>query len=114
YKFSKKFSTSHYIPFLDAYLKALGNNEYYEQVLKVITYIDKPELKALKLEDELWYEIDDVQDLDIAESVFIDKENRLSKLESRYGGYWRYESLIDFCYLVNPFFPDYKLVSELK
>lgn len=114
YKFSKKFSTSHYIPFLEAYLKALGNNEYYEQVLKVIAYIDKPELKALKLNDELWYEIDDVQDLDIAESVFIDKENRLSKLESRFGGYWRYESLIDFCYLVNPYFPDYKLVSELK
>ena len=114
YKFSKKFSNSHYIPFLEAYLKALGNNEYYEQVLKVISYLDKPELKALRLEVENWYEIDDIQDLDIAESVFADKEERLKKLENRFGGYWRYESLIDFCYLVNPYFPDYKLVSELK
>ncbi|MDH8701015.1 histidinol-phosphate/aromatic aminotransferase/cobyric acid decarboxylase-like protein/choline kinase [Dysgonomonadaceae bacterium PH5-43] len=114
YKFSKEFSNTHYIPFLEAYLKALGNNEYYEQVLKVIAYLDKPELKALRLEGEKWYEIDDVQDLDIAESVFACKEERLSKLEKRYGGYWRYESIIDFCYLVNPYFPDYKLSSELK
>ncbi len=114
YKFSKKFSNSHYIPFLEAYIKALGNNEYYEQVLKVITYLDNPELKALQLEGENWYEIDDIQDLDIASSVFVNKEERLAKLESRYGGYWRYESLIDFCYLVNPYFPDYKLISELK
>lgn len=114
YKFSKEFSNSHYIPFLEAYIKALGNNEYYEQVLKVITYLDKPELKALRLHNENWYEIDDIQDLDIAESVFANKENKLDKLSKRFGGYWRYESLIDFCYLVNPYFPDYKMVSELK
>ena len=39
YKFSKEFSASHYVPFLEAYSKALGDNEYYEQVLKVITCI---------------------------------------------------------------------------
>ena len=114
YKFSKEFSNSHYIPFLDAYLKALGKNEYYEQVLKVIAYLEKPQLKALRLNKEKWYEIDDIQDLDIAESVFADKEERLKKIEKRYGGYWRYESMIDFCYLVNPYFPDYKFNSELK
>src|SRR5690606_12920199 len=42
YKFSKDFSATHYVPFLEAYSKALGNNEYYEQVLKVITLLDKP------------------------------------------------------------------------
>ena len=62
YKFSKEFSRSHYVPFLEAYCKALGNNEYYEQVLKVITLLDKPDIKAIRLHDEAWYEIDDVQD----------------------------------------------------
>src|SRR5574344_742370 len=42
YKFSKEFSLSYYVPFLEAYSKALGNNEYYEQVLKVITLLEKP------------------------------------------------------------------------
>ena len=115
YKFSKEFSNSHYVPFLEAYSKALGDNEYYEQVLKVIALLDKPEIKALVLEDEKWYEIDDVQDLDIAESMFApDPADRYDKLCSRYGGYWRYPKLLDYCYLVNPYYPPSKLVDEMQ
>lgn len=114
YKFSKKFSCSHYVPFLAAYSKALGNNEYYEQVLRVIALLDKPEIKALRLNGEAWYEIDDVQDLDIAESMFCMSEEKLKKMECRYGGYWRYPRILDFCYLVNPYFPNARLMSELK
>ena len=114
YKFSKEFSKTHYVPFLEAYCKALGNNEYYEQVLKVITLLDKPEIKAVCLTNESWYEIDDVQDLDIAESIFADESDKLKKMQSRFGGYWRYPHLIDFCYLVNPFYPCKKLMEEIK
>ncbi|MDB2106230.1 aminotransferase class I/II-fold pyridoxal phosphate-dependent enzyme [Clostridium paraputrificum] len=115
YKFSKEFSTSHYVPFLEAYSKALGDNEYYEQVLKVITLLDKPEIKATKLGNESWYEIDDVQDLDIAESIFAPTaDEKLAKIQARYGGYWRYPGVIDFCYLVNPFYPPQKLMNEIK
>ncbi|WP_212944640.1 aminotransferase class I/II-fold pyridoxal phosphate-dependent enzyme [Heyndrickxia oleronia] len=115
YKFSKEFSTTHYVPFLEAYSKALGDNEYYEQVLKVITLLDKPEIKATILSDESWYEIDDVQDLDIAESIFTTStEDKLKRIQRRYGGYWRYPDLIDFCYLVNPFYPTPKLLDEIK
>lgn len=115
YKFSRSFSNTHYVPFLEAYSKALGNNEYYEQVLKVITLLDKPEIKAAVLGDESWYEIDDVQDLDIAESIFtLSADDKLSSFQRRYGGYWRYPNLIDFCYLVNPFYPTQKLLNEIK
>lgn len=114
YKFSKEFSTVHYVPFLEAYCKALGHNEYYEQVLKVITFLDNPEIKACRLDGEKWYEIDDVQDLDIAETLFASKAEKLEKMQKRFGGYWRYPKLLDFCYLVNPFFPNKKLVEELK
>lgn len=34
YKFSKEFAKQKYIPFLNAYCEAQGNNEYYEQVLR--------------------------------------------------------------------------------
>lgn len=114
YKFGKEFSNSHYVPFLEAYSKALGNNEYYEQVLKVITLLDKPEIKAERLKDEAWYEVDDVQDLDIAESIFAEKGEKLDRFNKRFGGYWRYPRLIDFCYLVNPFYPNQKLVDEMQ
>lgn len=114
YKFSKEFSTTHYVPFLEAYTRALGDNEYYEQVLRVITLLDKCELKALPLNGEKWYEIDDVQDLDIAETIFAEGENKLARYQKRFGGYWRFPSLLDFCYLVNPYFPSQRMKEEMK
>lgn len=115
YKFSKEFSESHYVPFLKAYEKALGENEYYEQVLRVITMLDNPGIKVKRLDGQRWYEIDDIQDLDIAESNFApDEDERVSLLQGRYGGYWRYPKLLDFCYLVNPYFPPDKMKDELR
>lgn len=115
YKFSKLFSKTHYVPFLEAYSKALGNNEYYEQVLRVITMLDDPGIWAKRLSGQLWYEIDDVQDLDIASSMFVeDDEKRLTRIQQRYGGYWRYPHMLDFCYLVNPFFPPQRMIDEIK
>lgn len=115
YKFSRHFSETHYVPFLEAYSSALGNNEYYEQVLRVIAMLDDPGIKAKRLSGQMWYEIDDIQDLDIASSMFApDDDQRLSLIQGRYGGYWRYPRLKDFCYLVNPYFPPKKMVDELK
>lgn len=115
YKFSKDFSETHYVPFLDAYTKALGDNEYYEQVLRVIAMLDDPVIKGKRLSGQLWYEIDDVQDLDIASSMFTtDHDEKLSLMQGRYGGYWRYPQLLDFCYLVNPYFPPQRMMEEMK
>ncbi|MPL79139.1 Histidinol-phosphate aminotransferase [bioreactor metagenome] len=114
YKFSKEFSSTHYVPFLEAYCKALGNNEYYEQVLGVITMLEKFELKALPLSGQKWYEIDDIQDLDIAETLFAEDDNKLQLYQKRYGGYWRFPSLLDYCYLVNPYFPPQRMIDEMK
>ena len=114
YKFSKEFSTTHYVPFLEAYINALGNNEYYEQVLRVIALLDKPDLKALPLSGEKWYEIDDMQDLNNAETIFAEEADKLFCYQKRYGGYWRFPSLLDFCYLVNPFFPSEKMKKEMR
>ena len=106
YKFSKEFSSTHYVPFLEAYTAALGNNEYYEQVLRVISMLDDPQITAKRLTGQKWYEIDDVQDLDIASSMFLtDPKQKLAALQKRYGGYWRYPGMVDFCYLVNPYYP---------
>ena len=114
YKFSKEFSITHYVPFLEAYTSAQGCNEYYEQVLKVISSLEKPELKALPITCGNWYEIDDVQDLKIAECLFAAAEEKLAKVQSHYGGYWRFPQLLDFCYLVHPYFPNKRLMEELK
>lgn len=114
YKFSKEFLKDIYIPFLEAYSKALGNNEYYEQVLKVIVNLEMNQLKALPLNGQKWYEIDDAQDLDTANILFSTPEKKYDLLSKRYGGYWRFDDLIDFCYLVNPYFPPIKMKEEIN
>ena len=114
YKFSKEFSQNYYIPFLQAYMKTQGRNEYYEQVLRILTFLDQIDFKALPLDDEKWYEIDDVQDLDIAEAIFSEDKQRLTKYFKRYGGYWRFPKMLDYCYLVNPYFPTDRMKDELR
>ena len=115
YKFGKHFSETHYVPFLVAYQTALGQNEYYEQVLKVISALDDAEIKGKRLDGQKWYEIDDIQDLDIAETIFsIDDDEKVLRMEERYGGYWRFPDLKDFCYLVNPYYPSQKMKDEIR
>ena len=115
YKFSKEFSKNIYFPFLEAYMSANGKNDYYEAVLKIIIDLGKNHIYAKVISDDIrWYEIDDEQDLDIASSIFSDGDKKLEKYQIRYGGYWRYPKLLDFCYLVNPYFPPKKMINELK
>ncbi len=114
YKFSKEYLVNYYLPFLRAYIEAYGKNDYYELVLKVISSISKSGLKAYKLNDELWYEIDDCQDYDIATVLFSKEEEKIKLYQKRFGGYWRFESLKDYCYLVNPYFPNNLMLEKIK
>lgn len=114
YKFSKEFADRYYIPFLEAYQKAFGKNEYYEQVLKVLTFLGSSTLKAFVVPGDDWYEIDDPADLAIASDRFAKGKEKLSNFQHRFGGYWRFPKMLDFCYLVNPYFPPRQMVEEMK
>ncbi len=115
YKFGADFSKNVYVPFLEAYAKVMGNNEYYEAVIKLILLLDKNTMKAKRLQGKLWYEIDDIQDLDIAQTLFVeDDTKRYRSLMKRYGGYWRFPHLQDYCYLVNPYFPTRRMQEEME
>lgn len=114
YKFSKEFAKNYYVPFLEAYQKSFGKNEYYEQVLKVLSFLSSSTLKGLSVPGDDWYEIDDPADLAMAETRFSKGKNKLKQLQKSYGGYWRFPQLKDYCYLVNPYFPPQKMVDELQ
>lgn len=114
YKLSQQFSQQKYVPFLDAYTKAVGTNEYYENVLRILSLLNGHDMKALPIGNEKWYEIDDKQDLDIAEALFADEKDIIRKYYGRYGGFWRFPQMLDFCYLVNPYFPSRRMKDELR
>ena len=114
YKLSSEFSKNKYVPFLEAYSKAMGNNEYYENVMRIIAFLDSHDLKALPITNEKWYEIDDKQDLDIAEALFAEEKDIIRKYYGRYGGFWRFPKMLDFCYLVNPYFRNSRIIAEME
>jgi histidinol-phosphate/aromatic aminotransferase/cobyric acid decarboxylase-like protein/CTP:phosphocholine cytidylyltransferase-like protein len=115
YKFSTAFSINHYIPFLQAYITSCGDNVYYEDVLKVISFLSHTNLKGQVLsQKDNWYEIDDKHDIINANAIFSNPKEKFENISNRYGGYWRFPKLIDFCYLVNPYFPSQRLIDELK
>ena len=114
YKFSKDFSAKQFVPFLDAYIKAYGENEYYELVLKIIAHLSRSKLKALDVSDLKWYEIDDAQDYDITNCIFSSGKEKLENFQKRYGGYWRFDGLLDYCYLVNPYYPPKGMLDKIN
>lgn len=114
YKFSKHFINKEFVPFLKAYIEAYGENEYYELILKIIAHLSRSSLKALDVSDLKWYEIDDSQDLDISTCLFSEGETKLNNLQKRFGGYWRFDELLDYCYLVNPYFPTKGLFNKIN
>ena len=114
YKFSKEFLNKAFLPFLDSYIKAYGENEYYELVLKIIAHLSRSQLKAIDVSDLDWYEIDDSQDLDIANCMFSTGYERLNYFQKRYGGYWRFDNILDYCYLVNPYFPPKNMIEKIN
>lgn len=73
YKLNKSFSKNCFIPYLEAYMKKYGNNNYYEMVFKTILADMKRRLEGFKTEMEImkafpipndtWYEIDTEEDL---------------------------------------------------
>ena len=92
----------------------MGNNEYYENVLRIISMLNDHDLKAVPVGNEKWYEIDDKQDLDIAEAIFAEDKDVIRKYYGRYGGFWRFPQMLDYCYLVNPYFPSKRMKDELR
>jgi histidinol-phosphate/aromatic aminotransferase/cobyric acid decarboxylase-like protein/choline kinase len=114
YRFSAIFSKNIYLPFLDAYSHVIGKNDYYEQVLKVLLSLEKIELNGLVIDSFDWYEIDNYDDLRNASVLFDSPQKMYEKLKARWGGYWRFPSLVDHSLLVNPHFPTKKFNQELK
>ena len=115
YKFSKDFCERFYLPFLESYIKAYGHNDYYELVLKVISGLKDAKLYGVVLDGKDWYEIDDCQDYDIVKAIFAPTtKEKLELFHKRFGGYWRFNGIKDYCYLVNPYFPTKQLISKMK
>lgn len=44
----------------------------------------------------------------------VENEDLLKQYYSRYGGYWRFPDMLDYCYLVNPYFTRSGIIKEMQ
>lgn len=111
YKFSKEFCNLTFSNLLQYYAKLIDDNCYYELILGILIYVQKEQIHAEILDGEKWAEIDDPNDLNIADYIF--STEKVNNLERSFGGYWNFE-LTDFYFIRNMYFPNSSMISEIK
>lgn len=112
YKFSKEFCKKEFKNLLIYYAKSIDDNCYYELILGILIYMQREEIYCEIINNNDWTEVDDPNDLTVAEFEF-NKNKRISILEDTFGGYWNFD-IIDFCFIRNMYFPTKSMISEIK
>ncbi|MHB8809360.1 MAG: aminotransferase class I/II-fold pyridoxal phosphate-dependent enzyme [Desulfobulbaceae bacterium] len=110
YKFSREFCQTSFRKLLSYYAHAIDDNCYYELILGILIYMQR-EVVYAGIVDSPWAEVDDPNDLAVAQFVF--NRDRLQILENGFGGFWNYD-LVDFCFIRNMYFPHSSIISEMK
>ena len=70
YRFKKEFIQNKYMPLIDWYVKNMGENSYYERVLGSLLYLRECDVRAVEVDETMWCEIDDIDDLNRAKKQF--------------------------------------------
>jgi histidinol-phosphate/aromatic aminotransferase/cobyric acid decarboxylase-like protein/choline kinase len=113
YKFSKEFCRTSLKQLLTFYARTMDDNCYYELILGILIYVQKAVIGAEIIGGEKWAEIDDPNDLRIAEYDFNPRERRRI-LEETMGGYWAFDGLVDFCFVRNMHFPTASVLADIR
>ena len=112
YKFSRQFCASVFKQLLGYYTKAIDDNCYYELILGILIYVGQAQIHAEILDGETWAELDDPNDLRVAEFVF-DGQARSAIIEESFGGLWAH-NVLDFGFIRNMHFPPGAMLAEMK
>ncbi len=112
YKFSRHFCNTVFKQLLTYYATVIDANCYYELILGILIYMQRETIYAEVLNGERWAEVDDPNDLRVAEFVFNDG-SRQAILDATSGGYWSHD-VLDFCFIRNMYFPTASMLSEMR
>jgi len=112
YKFSKSFCNETFSKLLTYYAKVINDNCYYELILGMLIYMQQDNIYAEIIDKNKWVEVDDVNDIRLAEYQFNFKERR-NILANSWGGYWNYD-IIDYSFIRNMYYPNPSMMAEVK
>jgi len=85
---------------------------YYEELFGEMVKRKETEFWAVDCSDLRWVEIDNLNDLSVAEKIFSQNSQKLNIISQEHGGYWRYD-FVDHCLLYNLYFPPQKFMRAL-
>ena len=112
YKFSKSFCSTEFKKLLIYYANTIDENCYYELILGILLYMQKMTINCEIIDNSEWAEVDDPNDLSLAEFQF-NKKGKTDLLQNSFGGYWNYD-ILDFCFIRNMYFPTNAMNAEIK
>jgi histidinol-phosphate/aromatic aminotransferase/cobyric acid decarboxylase-like protein/choline kinase len=112
YRFGAAFCKDYLGKLLTYYTRAFDDNCYYELILGILIYMQQAEVHAEVLDGERWAEVDDPNDLRVAEFIF-NPDTRYDAATEGWGGNWNNE-LTDFAFIRNMHFPTSAMLSELR
>jgi histidinol-phosphate/aromatic aminotransferase/cobyric acid decarboxylase-like protein/choline kinase len=111
YKFDKGFAQTVFRDLLSFYSRSIDSSCYYELLLGVLIYMRSAVVHAERVHHP-WAEVDDPNDLAVAEFEF-NKSARRPILESSWGGSWNL-SFTDFYFIRNSYFPTAAVIAEMR
>lgn len=112
YLLTKSFLEKQFINFIEKKILEGYTGLYYEELFGEMVEKKETEFWAVDCSDLKWVEIDNLNDLSIAEKIFSQNNKKLNILSQEHGGYWRYD-FVDHCLLYNLYFPPPKLMRTL-
>ncbi|MGH9056379.1 MAG: NTP transferase domain-containing protein, partial [Acidimicrobiales bacterium] len=111
YKFDKNFVKPVLRDLLSFYSRSIDSSCYYELLLGVLIYMRATTIYAERVEYP-WAEVDDPNDLAVAEFDF-NPSSRRPTVERSWGGSWSMPFL-DFFFIRNAHFPTAAIVAEMR
>lgn len=110
--FTPEFLKETFMPVIEEHIREYGGTEPLEYIMQDIVKNKKSAIKPFETGDLKWFEIDDLEELKIAENMFRGKLD-IKEIRALHGGYWRY-NLLDFHYLVNCHFPTREMYNKIQ
>ncbi|NLH94249.1 MAG: aminotransferase class I/II-fold pyridoxal phosphate-dependent enzyme [Candidatus Cloacimonetes bacterium] len=112
YKFSSKFLQTSFKKLLSFYATVYNDNCYYELILGILIYMRHEQIFACDVAGANWFEIDDPNDLRLAEIKFYES-GFMEKMDEAFGGFWNIP-IIDFAFIRNMYFPNDSIIADIK
>lgn len=112
YKFSMEFVQTSFRKLLSFYATVYNDNCYYELILGLLVYMRQEQIFACDVDGAKWCEIDDANDLRLADIAF-GKAGTVSFMDKAFGGFWNIP-ILDFGFIRNMYFPNNSILADMR